>query len=118
MAKRILNENLNIKWFCDTRVDLVDIELLKLMRKAGCIGIAYGIESGSQEILNAMNKGIDIEQAKKAFKWTRDSKILIQVNLILGYVGESQKTLKETENFIKRPISISKWLRGTSPLCT
>lgn len=101
ICKGMIREGLNIKWFCDTRVDLVDKELLKIMKKAGCIGIAYGVETGSQKILNSMNKGITIEQAKKTLKWTRKVRILIQLNLMLGYIGESRKTLKETENFIK-----------------
>jgi len=94
-------EKLNIKWLCDSRVDLVDPELLNLMRKAGCIGISYGVESGSQEILNSMNKGITVEQAKKALKWTRKANIPINLDLLLGYIGENKKTLNETELFIK-----------------
>ena len=79
ICNKIIEEKVNIKWFCDSRVDLVDKKLLKLMRKAGCIGISYGVESGSQKILDAMNKGIKIEQAKQ---WT-EKDIL---NLNVGYV--------------------------------
>jgi radical SAM superfamily enzyme YgiQ (UPF0313 family) len=101
ICKAIIKEKLKIKWLCDSRVDLVDKDLLKLMRKAGCIGISYGVESGGQTILNSMNKGISVEQAKNALKWTRKTHIPIQLNLILGYVGENEKTLKETESFVR-----------------
>ena len=101
ICKRIIKEGLKIKWFCDSRVDLVDKELLILMRKAGCIGISYGVESGSNKILNLMNKKITIEQAKKVLRWTRQVNIPIQLNLLVGYIGETKATLKETENFIR-----------------
>lgn len=97
----IIKEKLNIKWFCDSRVDLVDKNLLRLMKKAGCIGIAYGVESGSQKILNLMNKGITINQARNSLIMTRKAKIPIQLNLIIGYIGESDKTLEETKSFVK-----------------
>lgn len=97
----IIKERLNIKWFCDSRIDLVDKELLKIMKLAGCIGIAYGVESGSQKILNNMNKGLTIEQAKKVLCWTRQVKIPFQLNIILGYIGEDKDTLHETESFVK-----------------
>jgi len=104
ICKRIIKERLKIKWFCDSRVDLVDQELLKIMRKAGCIGISYGVESGSNKILNLMNKKITIEQAKKALSWTRQVNIPIQLNLLIGYIGETKTTLKETENFIRETL--------------
>jgi radical SAM superfamily enzyme YgiQ (UPF0313 family) len=71
------------------------------MKQAGCIGIAYGVESGSQKILNNMKKNITVNQAVNALKWTRKAKIPIQLNLILGFIGENKRTLKESENFIK-----------------
>lgn len=101
ICERILREDINIKWFCDSRVDLVDEELLKRMRKCGCIGISYGVESGSQKILNNMNKGNTVEQAKNALIWARKVHIPIQLNLILGFIGEDEETLKETESLIR-----------------
>ncbi|MFX1363458.1 MAG: B12-binding domain-containing radical SAM protein [Promethearchaeota archaeon] len=98
---KLIEEDLKINWFCDTRVDLVDEKLLKIMKMAGCIGIAYGIESGSQTILNNMKKTIKINQAIKALRGTRKARIPIQLNLILGYIGENKRSLKETKNFVK-----------------
>lgn len=101
VCERIIEKDINIKWFCDSRVDSVDGELLKIMRKGGCIGISYGVESGSQKILNNMNKGNTVEQAKNALIWTRKAHIPIHCNLILGFIGEDEETLKETESFIR-----------------
>ena len=101
ICRAIIKEKLKIKWFCDSRVDLVDQELLKIMKKGGCIGISYGVESGSQKILNLMKKNITIQQAKNALFWTRKAHIPIQLNLILGYEGENKKTIKQTEAFIR-----------------
>lgn len=106
VCKEIIKEKLKVKWLCDARVDLVDKNLIKLMRKAGCIGISYGVESGSQTILNNMNKGIKVEQAENALKWTRKAHIPIQLNIILGYIGENKKTLKETELFIRKTLPL------------
>ena len=97
----IIREKLNIKWFCDSRVDLIDEGLLRIMKKGGCIGIAYGVESGSQKILNAMNKRIIISHAKEILKLTRKIHIPIQMNIILGYIGENYKTLRQTRQIIK-----------------
>lgn len=101
ICEKILEETIRIKWFCDSRVELVDKNLLKLMRKAGCIGISYGVESGSQKILDAMNKGNTVEQAKKALIWTRKAHIPIHLNLILGFTGEDEETIEETKSFVR-----------------
>ncbi|MFX0138210.1 MAG: B12-binding domain-containing radical SAM protein, partial [Candidatus Hodarchaeota archaeon] len=104
LCQMLIREKIKMKWFCDSRVDLVDKKLLGLMRRAGCIGISYGVESGSQKILNLMNKKITIEQAKNALKWTKQAHIPVQLNLILGYIGENNRTLKETEIFIRETL--------------
>lgn len=106
VCNRIIEEKLKIKWLCDSRVDLVDKELLKLMRKAGCIGISYGVESGSQEILDSMNKGITVDAAENALKWTKEAYIPIQLNLLFGYEGESKKTLKDSEIFLRTTLPL------------
>ena len=101
LCENLIKEKLKIKWFCDSRVDIIDLNLLQIMKKAGCIGIAFGVESGSQDILNSMNKGITVTQAKNALKWARKAHIPIQLNIILGYLNENEKTIEETRNFIR-----------------
>ncbi|MFX1236907.1 MAG: B12-binding domain-containing radical SAM protein [Promethearchaeota archaeon] len=104
LCNEIIKKKIKIKWLCDSRVELVDLELLYLMKKAGCIGISYGVESGSQKILDSMKKGNTVEQAYNALKSTRKAGIPIQLNLILGYIGETSQTLKETEIFVKKTL--------------
>jgi len=94
-------EPLNMKWSCTSRVDLVDFELLKRMKKAGCVVVTYGIESGSQSILDRMNKKVTVEQAQNAVRDTIKAGILPSLDMMYGYPGETRETLKETINFFK-----------------
>ncbi|MCK4492137.1 MAG: radical SAM protein [Candidatus Altiarchaeales archaeon] len=93
---------LDITWYCNSRSDLVDPELLMEMRKAGCRGISFGIESGSQRILDNALKGVSVEQNANAIKWTKDAGIKVNCSFIVGLPGENKKTIKETTDFIKK----------------
>lgn len=95
-------EPLNIKWNCQGRANLVDIELLKRMKKAGCVAVGYGIESGSQRILNNMNKKVTVEQAERALRDTVKVGMLPIVQMMYGYPGETRETLQETVQFFKQ----------------
>src|SRR3989344_1918795 len=67
ICELMIKENLNMKWSCQTRVD-VSKELLELMKKAGCQLVAFGVESGSNKVLRAIKKGTNIDIVKNAFK--------------------------------------------------
>jgi len=101
ICQRLINERLNVVWYCNTRVDCVDPDLLKLMRKAGCRGISYGVESGSQKILENSKKGQNIEQARKAILWTKAAGIKTYASFIVGLPGETWNTVKATLQFVK-----------------
>jgi len=94
----------NLKWYCNTRVNLVDDELLRIMHEAGCRGIAYGIESGCQSILNNVNKGITVDQARTAIRLTKKNRIKVYASFILGLPGENKETIAETFLFLKDTI--------------
>ena len=64
----LMNEGIKINWDCNTRVDLVDPELLRTMKKAGCNSIKVGIESGSERILKLMDKGIPLQMDTRSGK--------------------------------------------------
>jgi len=100
-CKLLKNQKIKISWACNGRVNLMDQNLLKEMKSAGCKTIAYGIESGSQTILNEMNKQVTVDQAKKAIKLTRDVGITPIAYLMIGLFSETEKTIKETVNFCK-----------------
>lgn len=91
--------NRRYSWSCCSRIDCVDEPTLKLMKRAGCWMIEYGIESGSQEILERMGKNITKQQIIKTLQSTQKTGIVSKGNFILGYLGESKKTLSETIDF-------------------
>lgn len=97
-----LLKQLNLKWGSQARINLMDDEFLNMVKLAGCIGIGYGIESGSQKILNNMNKKITVQQIESVMKSTIKLKIPIKVQLIFGYPGENETTVQETIDLFKR----------------
>jgi radical SAM superfamily enzyme YgiQ (UPF0313 family) len=98
----IIKENLDIRWMCNSRVDTVDPELLSYMKKSNCIGISYGVESGSQIILDNIKKKTTISQIENAISWTKEAGIETLAHVIFGLPGETKDTINETINFIIR----------------
>jgi len=92
---------LDMTWDCGTRVDMVDRELLKMMRGAGCIAVWLGVESGSQAMLGAMNKSIKLDQTRLAYKTAHEVGLMTIANTVLGFPGETEATAWETIRFIK-----------------
>lgn len=91
---------LNVEWDCETRVDAVDKELLEKMHDAGCITIWFGVESGSEKILDKMHKKINREQVRDAFKMAQKSGMMTIASAVIGFPGETEETAWETINFI------------------
>lgn len=101
ICDRILEEGLDIHWTCNTRVDMVDEAMLRHMRRAGCAGIFYGIESMDQVALDRMHKRVETEQIRKAVEWARRAGIQIRQSFIVGLPGETPETLDGTLQFIQ-----------------
>ena len=97
----IRERGLKIIWHCNDRVNLVSKDLLKVMYDAGCRDIAYGIESGNQEILDSMRKKITLDQVRQAVKWTKEAGIHTTGYFILGMLGETKSTIEDTINFAR-----------------
>jgi radical SAM superfamily enzyme YgiQ (UPF0313 family) len=97
LIERGLHEK--ISWICQTRVDLVDKALLKKMKEANCYDIGFGVESGNPEILSITKKGITLEQARNAFKWTKEVGLKRDVSFMIGNPFETQKTIEDTIRF-------------------
>lgn len=95
----IIENGWDIRWKCETRVDRVNSRLLSKMKSAGCELISYGVESGSQKILNILRKGITLNQVRKAFKATKKIGIDILAYFIIGSPSETWKTIKKTIDF-------------------
>jgi radical SAM superfamily enzyme YgiQ (UPF0313 family) len=96
ICKRIIEKNLRISWYAISRVDQVDEEMLYWMRRAGCIQISYGVESGSPKIRKTLGKQVKTEQVRKAFALTTRYGILSRAYFIYGAPGESWGTIQET----------------------
>ncbi len=99
ICDKLIDERLDIIWAASGRVNLVDREMLERMRAAGCRVILYGIESGSQQILNEMRKGVTVEQARQAVLNTWQSGILPVGYLMIGMLGETSQTVEDTVRF-------------------
>lgn len=102
LCEKLAGGDLKIRWNCDARVDSVDRDLLKLMKKAGCWMISYGIESGSQEMLDQIQKGITLERVEQTLRWTRETGIRAKGLFMIGYPRETEETLDQTLSFIRR----------------
>jgi len=98
----IMEKHLQIVWSCNGRVDNVDYEMLKIMKKSGCRMIKYGVESSSQKTLDLLRKGYTIEDVKKAFRETQKNKILIHATAMIGFPWETKQQMLETIKFVKR----------------
>jgi radical SAM superfamily enzyme YgiQ (UPF0313 family) len=92
---------MDISWRCLTRVDTVDREMLKTMKRSGCYQIQFGVESGSQKILDKMKKNMTVKQVKKAFKWCDELGIETVGFFIFGYPGETRETINKTLSLVK-----------------
>lgn len=100
LCDMIIEKNLDIKWACFSRVDYVDATLLHKMQKAGCQQILYGVESGSQRILDLCKKHQTVERARKAIELTKEEGIAVCASIILGLPGENHQTVQKTLDFI------------------
>ena len=107
ICKKIIEKDLKITWFAISRVNFVDEEMLYWMRKAGCIQISYGVESGSEEIRKVLNKNIKTDDIKRAFALTTKYGILSRAYFIYGSPGENNETIQETIDLIHeiKPLS-------------
>ena len=108
ICKKILERNLKIVWAAISRVNYISEEILYWMRKAGCIQISFGVESGSEKIRNLLNKNIKTEQIKNAFALTTKYGIMARAYFIYGCPGENWDTIQETIDLIHeiKPLSI------------
>lgn len=99
LCREIVERKLDIAWVCNSRVDTIDRERLEWMKKAGCHGIAFGIESGSQQSLDRMGKGISLEKSAEAVRMTRALGIKTLLYFVVGFPWETEEDIKKTADF-------------------
>lgn len=89
VCEGILRRGYKLDWKCESRVNLVDLETLKLMKRAGCSLVAYGVESGNQKGLDYLHKKITVEQTRRAFALTHEAGLETLAYFILGIPVET-----------------------------
>ena len=101
LCQLILAKKIKLSWSCFVRIDSVAPDLLLLMKKAGCHQIMYGFETTDENILNNINKQINLEQFQNALTWTKVAKIDIRGAFMLGNPGETESSMDKTIKYAK-----------------
>jgi len=103
--------DLGLRWATLTRVDRVDPDTLRMMRRAGCYELEFGVESGSQRVLDAMDKRATIEQVRTALREAHEAGIKNKVFLVHGYPGEDRESTEETMRLLDE---VGPWIERVS----
>jgi len=98
LSSQLVNNGLagKLRFSVNSRVDLFDEEIASLLKRMNCYYVLFGVESGSQEILDSCSKGITLEQTRRAFSLCKKYRIRTHAYIILGLPRETQTTLQET----------------------
>jgi radical SAM superfamily enzyme YgiQ (UPF0313 family) len=109
VCQAMIDLDLGLQWSCYARVDDLSDELADLMRRAGCFGVFFGIESGSKTILKNMRKGHDVDDAHNGVAIAKRNGLRCHGSFIIGYPGETMETYEETLQFIEtaRPDTVN-----------
>jgi len=102
ICNQMIEKKLGLQWVCDTRVDLVNNDLLALMAKAGCHTIWFGVESASPKILKRIGRNTTPEQVKEAFKLCKKNGIQTACSFMLGLPDETLADMETSLNFAKK----------------
>lgn len=118
--EEVVKQNAQIRFECITRAERLNDEILRLMKEAGCFRIWIGAESGSQKIIDAMDRRVDVNHVKKMIQNTNAIGIETGTFIMLGYPGEDEKDISETIEYLKEAnpthytITIAYPIKGTS----
>ena len=102
LCEEILHRKIKIKFAINSRVDTVDKEMLIMLKRAGVVTIMYGVESGSQKVLDNIKKRTKVEDIKRAVRITKEQNINVYGYFIIGTPEESVSSLKDTFSLLLR----------------
>ncbi|TRO47283.1 B12-binding domain-containing radical SAM protein, partial [Candidatus Bathyarchaeota archaeon] len=102
LCNLMIGKKLNLEWVCDTRVDLVDDELLEIMSKAGCKVIWFGVESGSEKVLQRIGRNTKPEQVEAVFKLCKKHSIKTACSFMIGLPDETLADMEVSLKFAKK----------------
>ncbi len=107
ICKQMIQAQMDVQWAAISRVDMINADILYWMRKAGCIQISYGVESGSEKIRRLLGKNISDKQIQQAFELTQKYGIMARAYFIYGCPQESWQTIEETIDLMEaiKPLS-------------
>jgi len=91
----------NVTWICNTRVDLLDESIVSAMKQAGCVGVAIGIETGSEKTLIAISKKITLARVREAISLLRRHHLLVTGYFMVGFPWETHAEMKKTINLMR-----------------
>ncbi|RLG32023.1 B12-binding domain-containing radical SAM protein [Methanosarcinales archaeon] len=100
-CKGYMERSLDISWSCNARADTLDLETMKMMKKANCRFLIVGFESADDEILRNIKKGFTVEQAREFAKNVKKARLLLHADFIAGLPGETKETIEMTKRFIR-----------------
>lgn len=112
----IISEGLTLKWYCTARYDSVDKELAKLMKSANCYHLEFGLESGSDTVLDAMNKHISVDQIVRVSEEVYDAGLSTSNTVLFGLPYESKEDMERTLNLMKRIKTFGFFVSSYTPL--
>jgi radical SAM superfamily enzyme YgiQ (UPF0313 family) len=101
LCERFLAEGFRFSWSCNSHPNLLDLPTLKLMRRAGCWQIAYGIESGSQRVLDVVKHEVRLPRMRETLALTRAAGIRVKGLLMMAHPCEDEGSLAETVEFLR-----------------
>jgi len=109
ICKEIVKRDLFFEWACESRVDTMDYEMLRWLRKAGCVKIYYGLESGSPRMLTTMKKGVTLDKIKAGSKLNREIGMYFKFYILYGFPEDRPEDHTATEKLVSetRPNAIS-----------
>jgi anaerobic magnesium-protoporphyrin IX monomethyl ester cyclase len=101
-CRAVIDEGLDVKWRCTARYDNLDEELLQLMKQASCCGLYFGLESGSDRVLKAIDKKITVDQIIRVSEMVYASGIPTASSVLMGLPGETREDMEGTLKLMKR----------------
>ncbi len=101
LCNGLIERGYNLVWGCQMRLGVLNEEDVKLMYRAGCRWILFGIESGSKERIESIKKRINIDLAKQTVEWCEKAGITVQGSFIIGFPGETREEMRRTIDFAK-----------------
>ncbi|NQT03038.1 MAG: radical SAM protein [Planctomycetes bacterium] len=97
----LIEADMDLIWSCSARVDTLTYDIIRKMKKAGCWLISIGIESGDEEVLRRIRKGITLQQVRNVVTWASRTGLMIKGFFIIGHPGETRETIIKTIDFAR-----------------